>query len=691
MRTTELSSDVLCRQAVVYVRQSTASQVHENLESQRRQYDLVEIAKRKGFSEVEVIDDDLGKSASGTVERPGFDKLVAMLCAGKVGAVFCLEASRLARNGRDWHQLLELCGLVGARVIDADGVYDPCRPNDRLVLGMKGTISEYELGIIRSRMTEALWTKAARGELRIPVPIGFFWGYGGPVRLDPDKRIQEVINTVFQKFQELGSARQVLLWMVDEELHFPRPKDGKRSTKFEWYIIRYRNIISLLKNPFYAGAYAYGKSENQTHLVGGRLRKSYGHQLPMSQWRVLIKDHHEGYIKWEQFERNQDQLARNNYSKKGGAAKSGRGGRALLSGMLRCRRCGHVLGVVYSGRYATPKYRCGRFRDFYGDREWCIMFSARVVESVVVEEIIRAVQPLGVEASVEAERQLTEKRDDARRLRELELEQARYEAHLAERRYAACDPDNRLVAGQLEAGWEECMQRVARLESIQREEKTDESVSEVDLRGLAEDLQAAWNAQETTMKTRQRLVRTLIEEIIVDVDDEVREIEIIIHWKGGRHSQVRVRKPKTGEHTRRASEETIDVIRSMAGRWSDEHIAANLNRMGLKTGQGKTWNERRVQAVRHTHGIRAYKSAGEDDAWLTMSESAEQLGVTNHVIRKLIKDGVLPAEQVVPRAPYQIRSGDLALKAVVDALEARRKSRPCRKKPDHRTLRIPGT
>ena len=310
------------------MRQSTPSQVQVHLEGQRRQYDLVDEARRHGFRDVEVIDDDLGRSASGTVARPGFEKLVAGLCAGEVGAVLCFDASRLARNGRDWHHLLELCGVVDARVIDLDGVYNPCRPNDRLLLGMKGSISEFELGVLRSRMLDAARSKARRGELRISVPIGFVWHREIGLGLDPDCRVQEVTGGIFQRFRELGSARQVHLALKAEQVHFPRPSDGKRMTTFDWTPIRYRNVISVLKNPFYAGAYAYGKSVNRTQIVDGRARKTYGHYRPLRDCEILLQDHHEGYIDWEEFERNQKQLAANAYGRKDGA-KSSRGGRAL--------------------------------------------------------------------------------------------------------------------------------------------------------------------------------------------------------------------------------------------------------------------------------------------------------------------------------------------------------------------------
>ncbi|MBL8672203.1 MAG: recombinase family protein [Alphaproteobacteria bacterium] len=253
-----LPASVLRRKAVVYVRQSTQAQVQSNTESQRRQYELVDVARQRGFREVEVIDDDLGRSASGMVARPGFERLVAWLCAGEVGAVLCFDASRLARNGRDWHHLLEQCGLVEARVIDLDGVYDPCRPNDRLLLGMKGSISEFELGVLRARMLDAARAKARRGELRISVPIGYLWHREIGLGFDPDLRVQEVVRLFFARFRALGSARQVLLSMAAEQVSFPRPSDSKKLVAFEWAPIRYRNVISVLKNPFYAGTYAYG-------------------------------------------------------------------------------------------------------------------------------------------------------------------------------------------------------------------------------------------------------------------------------------------------------------------------------------------------------------------------------------------------------------------------------------------------
>jgi DNA invertase Pin-like site-specific DNA recombinase len=670
-----LPATVLRRKAVVYVRQSTQAQVQTNLESRRRQYELVNEARRHGFQQVEVIDDDLGRSACGAVARPGFERLVAWLCAGEVGAVLCFDASRLARNGRDWHHLLELCGLVQARVIDLDGVYDPCRPNDRLLLGMKGSISEFELGVIRARMLDAARAKARRGELRISVPVGFVWHRDCGLGLDPDLRLQETIRLIFDRFRQLGSARQVLMSLTAEGVHFPRPSDGKKLVSFDWTPIRYRNVISVLKNPFYAGVYVYGKSEKRTALVDGRVRRSYGHGKPFGQWEVMLREHHESYIDWAEFERNQKQLAVNAYGKVGGT-KSGRGGRALLAGMLSCGRCGRRLSVAYRGRSPQPVYRCDRPNQMLA-RPRCVTFGGSRPDVAIATELMRAVEPMAIEAALQAQRRYMEVQGEQRRIAELELQQAQYEATLAERRYAACDPDNRLIAAQLEKSWEAALQRLnACKQRLEATHRPDPTIDQPDFAELAQNLHAAWNAPDVTMRTRQQLLRALVVDIVADVDEQRREIVLTIHWRGGQHSQLRVLKPKSGEHGCRTPEEALAVIRSMATRWSDEQIAASLNRMGLPTGQGKTWTAHRVSSLRRVHGIHAYRSAEKDGQWLTMSEAAAKLGVTNHRIRSLIKGGVLAAEQVVPGAPFQIRACDLEHERVQAAIA--RTGRPCR-------------
>jgi DNA invertase Pin-like site-specific DNA recombinase len=547
---------VLSRCAVVYVRQSTGGQVHENLESQRRQYALVDLARTYGFQDVRVIDDDLGRSASGTMERPGFRSLVGQVCEGWVGAVFCLEASRLARNGRDWHHLLELCGFVSAYVIDSDGAYDPSAPNDRLLLGLKGTMSEFELTLLRKRMLEAALAKARRGELRVLVPMGYVWSAELGLMMDPDRRVQEAVRTIFRLFDRLGSARQVSLHMRREDLTVPRPLDGRHATPVAWRAPVYRTVIAVLQNPFYAGAYAYGKSQTRTTIVEGIVRKVHGRRRPMEAWTALVRDHHDGYITWEDFEQNQQRLACNAFRKPAGGAKAGRGGQALLAGLLRCRRCGRMLHVTYGGGRCRPqpRYICRVGHAMHGLAR-CITMGARRPDGAIVHQILLAVRPVAVEAALVAEQDTHQHLDERRRALALECQQAEYDVTLAVRRYEAVDPDHRLVAAELEARWNaaltrlrECQARLATETQTPVPRATREA-----LLTLAADLEAAWQAPTTDMRTKQRLVRALIEEIVVDVDDATREVVLVVHWRGGQHSEVRVRKPEPGEHTKRTS------------------------------------------------------------------------------------------------------------------------------------------
>jgi excisionase family DNA binding protein len=392
---------------------------------------------------------------------------------------------------------------------------------------------------------------------------------------------------------------------------------------------------------------------------------------------------------WATFERNQAQLAANAYGKAGGL-KSGRGGRALLAGVLSCGRCGRRLAVSYTGLPpGRPVYRCDKPELMLGLPR-CLTFGGSRVDAAIAAELLRVVEPMAIEAALEAERRHMETESERYRIAELDLQQARYEASLAERRYAACDPDNRLIAAQLERSWEAALRRVevcaARLDALRTPGPT---AAAPDFSRLADDLAAAWHAPGVTMRTRQQLLRTLVTDIIADVDEATREVVLTIHWRGGQHSQLRVRKPKSGEHGCRTPEEALAVMGRMAGRWPDADIAASLNRMGIRTGQGKTWTAHRVGSIRKVHGMHAYRSAEKNGEWLTMSEAAVKLGVTNHVIRRLINERVLAAAQVVPGAPYQIRAVDLETEQVTRAVGRRR--RPCHAVPESQLAIFPDT
>ncbi len=653
----KLTSDRLRRRGVVYVRQSSPGQVLHHQESRRLQYGLVERARHLGFADVRVIDDDLGRSADGRIERPGFERLVADVCSGEVGAVFCLEASRLARNGRDWHHLIELCGMVDAVVVDSDGIYDPTLLNDRLLLGLKGQMSEYELSLFRQRSLDARWQKARRGELVFNLPVGFCWSATGRIEKDPDQRVQQAVASVFHKMTELGSVRQVLVWFRNQCLLLPaRAYQGETSTLL-WKPPVYRMVWAILTNPLYAGAYAYGQREVRTHIVDGRARKSKGHRKPRGTWRVLLRDHHPGYVDWAQHEQIQALMAANTFGKSTGEAKAGRGGRALLAGLLRCRRCGRMLHVSYIGKaHLVPRYECTDVHLRQGGPR-CLAFSGQWVEEAVVKELLQAISGHAVEAALDAAEQLARRRQEVRDALALEAEQARYEARLACRRYEAVDPDQRLVAAELEARWNTALQTVREVE--QKLEGFDRGLEDVPLPSkdllvsLAQDLPAVWNAPSTDMRLKQRIVRLLIAEIVADVDESRREIVLLLHWAGGRHSELRLKKRELGQHRRCTRVEAVEVVRQMAGRFSDELIAATLNRLGMRTGMDHTWNKDRVYSLRHYQQLPGFDPQ-QPRIRVTLREAAERLHVSEGSLRRLIVEKKLPATQVVAYAPWEI-------------------------------------
>jgi excisionase family DNA binding protein len=672
----KLTADRLNRRAIVYVRQSSPGQVLNNQESQRRQYGLAERARELGFAEILVIDDDLGRSGSGLIERPGFQRLVAEVCTGEVGAVFCIEASRLARNGRDWHHLIELCGMVKAVLVDPDGIYDPAIVNDRLLLGLKGTMSEFELNLLRQRSVEAIRQKANRGELRYWLAIGYIWTSSGRIEKHPDLRVQQALSLVFAKMTELGSVRQVLLWFRRERVCLPvrviEPHDG-----VSWRLPVYNSVHKILRNPVYAGAYVFGKTESRIKIINGRARKTDGHHKPREKWTVLIRDHHPAYIPWEQYERNQGMIAANTNMKARMEVKAGRGGAGLLSGLLRCRRCGRMLQVSYSGtRGNVPRYHCKGARINHGE-DWCISFGGLRTDQTVSREILRVISGDAVEAALEAAQQAVQERRGQRKAIELAWEQGCYEAQLASRRYEAADPDNRLVTAELEARWNAELEKVQELESKLREfDLGSNSFNLPDretLLSLAHDLPVVWNSPETEMRLKQRIVRILIREIVADVDEQNQEVVLLIHWAGGRHSELRVKKNKTGKHQRCTMVEAIEVVRQMAGKFSDEQIAATLNRLGLRTGAGNTWNEKRVYSLRHYWELPAHDVATTQGS-VTLEEAAHRLGVSSTTVRRMINSKLLPANQVIACAPWQIAEADLEsedVKRIVERIKKR--------------------
>ena len=658
----------LARPAIVYVRQSTLDQVRHHQESRRRQYDLAEHARALGWREVVVIDDDLGKSGATAAGRAGFQRLVAEVSLGRVGAVVGLEVSRLARNNRDWYQLLDLCGLLNTLIIDAEGIYDPRQLNDRLLLGLKGTMSEAELGWLRQRAHEARAAKARRGELIISLPVGYVQTRDGRLEKHPDQRVQGALTLVFQKFAELGSARQVLLWMHQEQVTLPGlERDPVWGDRLRWRLPHYNSILNLLQNPLYAGAYAFGRTETRTHVVAGAPHTTRGHRRPRAQWMVLLRDHHEGYIPWDAYERNQQLLADNAQMKGQMAAGAVRGGRSVLAGLLRCASCGRRLQVTYGGR--VTRYRCRR-----NHQAGCgLAFGGLRIEAAIERELLRVLTPGAIDAALARAERTTEEAAVTRHALELELREAQYEAGRAQRQYDAVEPEHRLVADTLERRWNAALEHVATLErrlaALSAAAPPPAVPDRAVLLALAQDFSAVWADPASDPRIKKRVSRLLIQEIRVAPATE-RTLEVLIHWAGGPHTRLHVPRNRTGEHRRCTAREVVDVVRDLARQLPDAQIARILNRLGYRTGAGNTWTQQRVISLRHAHDIPVFSAEPDGAVTLTIEQAAARLGVSTTTVRRLITTGRLPATQSVPYAPWAIVPDALGAEAVQRALAA---------------------
>lgn len=671
----------LARAAYVYVRQSTATQVQDNLESQRRQYGLAEQARRWGWHTVEVIDEDLGRSGSGRAERPGFERLISAVCLEAVGAVFAIEVSRFARNSRDWAHLVDLCGLTATLIVDGEGVYDPRDTNDRLLLGLKGTMSEWELSVMRQRSFAALRQKAARGALYTTVPIGFLRTRDDRVERDPDQRIVQAIQLVFQQFRVTGSVRQTLLWFRQEGIELPATAYGPFGRSVMWKLPVYNAVHHILTNPIYAGAYAFGRTRTQTHVVAGRARKRDGIAVPRAEWSVLLHDHHEGYLAWDEYDTIQRQIADNAHMEGRMTRGAPRHGAALLAGLLRCRRCGRRLHVAYSGVGATVRrYHCRGAHLNHGTA-WCISFGGLALERAVEAAVLALMQPAALEAAVAAAAHATEAREAERAQYTHRVVQAQYEAERARRQYDVVDPAHRLVAAELERRWNAALDAVAAtthaLTAFDADRaRTAPVMDAAAVRALASDLPSVWQDPRTDARLKKRIVRTLIEELLVDVDDDASRIQVVVRWAGGQHSALSVPKRRSGQHRYRTDANAISLIRELTLMLPDGQIASVLNRLGLQTAKGHGWTRNRVCIVRNHEGIPVHDAAqAAADGWLTMGGAAAQLGVSDTVIRKLIERKVLPARQVITHAPWMIRASDLACDGVVHYVEQVRQGR----------------
>jgi hypothetical protein len=599
--------------------------------------------------------------------------------------VLAIEASRLARNGRDWHTLIEFCGLVGTILVDEDGIYDPRHPNDRLLLGMKGTMSELELSLFRQRSQEALRQMARRGDLVLGVAAGYVKVGRGRIEKDPDQRVQQAIQLVFAKFAEFQSARQVHVWTRDEGIELPAKSRRGEAHGVVWRLPPYNIVHNILTNPIYAGAYAFGRTTSRISVVEGRKRVRRGVRRPIDEWDVLIKDHHSAYISWDEFERNIKAIANNATGMSSALARgAAREGELLLPGLLRCGHCGRKLHVHYGGKLG--RYNCYGARMNHGAKR-CISVSGLSIDAAIAREVLRVLRPLGLEAAVKAIEARASETTAAERQLELSLQQARYEAVHARRQYDAVDPANRLVAGELERRWNEALQAIARIEGviaamIARRPPPLGEPERQQLLALGADLERAWSHPAATPATRKRILRTAISEVIVRRDGAI--LHAVLHWQGGDHTelQVKQRLNAAGRHNPRVPDDTIALTRELARLMPDRQIARLLNRVGVATGYGNAWTQERVCGFRNHHEIAGYRN-GEwaERGEITLEAAAKMVGVCNMTALRMLRRGEIKGRQVCPGAPWAIRTADL-----VGLTGRKRSDRPLTPNPDQRAF-----
>lgn len=665
----------LSRDAYIYVRQSTLTQVREHTESLERQYELADRAMTLGWQprQVVIVDGDLGRSGAEATAREAFKGLVADVGLGRVGIVFGIEVSRLARNNTDWYQLLDLCAITDTLIADGDGLYHPGDFNDRLVLGLKGTMSEAELHLIRHRLTAGLRHKAAKGELRQGLPVGYVYDVEDRVVMDPDESVRAAIASVFRLFDELGTGRQVMLAMRTDGLLVPRRKTGSR--RVTWAEASYPAIHDFLTNPTYAGAFVFGRTRTERRLgEDGRLVVRTL-QLPSDEWEVLIPGHHAGYISFERHEAILKELRANWHPPRGQGGGPAREGTALLQGRLRCGRCGRMMQTGYSGAKGNcPRYVCGRARMLYGSEAFCQSLGGRRLEQQVLDAVFAVLEPAALSATAKA---LDEAESlYAKRLAafELAVERARFEADRARRQFDAVEPENRLVARSLEAAYEKALVAQRRAEadlSAQRVRRpsrlTEEELAWVGRAGA--DVRAIFDAPTTTHRERKQLLRAIVAEVVVTVRKDHGEADLRIIWEGGASTELVMKLTRTGEHLRTTDETTVDLVRRLAAHYDDATIAVILGRQHRRTATGLTFTKRHVKSLRDAHHIpvfcpEAVTAEDDDVAVVRLNEAVRIFGVARVTIYRWLREGFIVGEQLTPGGPWHIRI-DAATRAKV--------------------------
>ena len=674
--TTKIKRQHVERLAGVYVRQSTYYQVRVNTASTQVQYDLFARAVSFGWprERVTIYDGDLAVRGSVPSERQSFGQLVSDVGLGRLGIIVAFDATRLARNNTDWHRLLDMCSICDTLVADFDGVYDLSLYNDRLLLGLKGTMSEAEHHLIRARMVAGMEKKAESGELRKRLPVGLDYDDEKQVQLHPDETIRHAVEMVFAKFRELGTAHQVYRHLQSQNLLLPVRRYS--WSKVEWQAPSYLAVLDTLRNPRYAGAYVYGRTK-QVRTVDTEGKIHIGQAtVPPSEWKVVIKDHHAGYISWVEFEENQCKLQENTLMRpKGEASAVLREGRGLLQGLMRCGVCGRRMYVCYPGAGDSVRYNCARKSGVVEGQGECQSIGGTRLERAVVEAFLEAVQPASMEIAMAAVDELERSEDAVLQQLEDQRQEAGYQAERARRQYDAVEPENRKVARTLETTWNERLARVTeieeRIERYHSQRPTPLTSDEKErLLRLGMEVRTIWDAPTTSTRDKKQLLRAVFEAVFVRMERETRKACLTLAWQGGATTEIKVQMPRLGQHSLMDDNELVDEVRRMAVHFTDKQIARSLIARGVRTASGLPFSVARVAAFRRRHDIAMCvpQPVAASEPVYTARDAARELGVSMVTVLRWLKDGFLAGDQVAPYAPWQIRLPDsVRLKAAPKA------------------------
>jgi len=647
--------------AYIYIRQSTMGQVRHHQESTERQYALRDRAIEMQWppSKIRILDQDLGLSGAQATSREDFKTLVADVSMGQVGAIFALEASRLARSNLDWHRLIEICALTETLVIDEDGCYDPADFNDALLLGLKATIAQAELHFIRARLQGGKLNKAKKGELRFPLPVGFCHNDEGGIVLDPDQEVQGAIRLLLDVFHQTGSAYAVVQHFAHKGIRFPkRAYGGAWDGKLIWGRLTHNRVLGVLKNPSYTGTYTFGRYQSRKVIDRDGQVKTRSTPVPMDSWHVMIQEHHDGYITWEQYQRNQETLEKNRtngeHTMLSGPAREGL---ALLQGLLLCSKCGRRISVRYKGNGGIyPTYDCNALRREGLSTTSCMSIRCDLVDTAIANRVLEILEPAQIELAATAIRQLESRDQAVSRQWQMRIERAEYEAQLAERCYEEVDPSNRLVAATLEKRWNDALSKLEELrqEHANAQRKQGLAITEeqrAKVRALAEDFPRLWNVPSTKAKDKKRILRMLIDDVTIERAD-LKVVILHLRWQGGASEDIRVLRPPSAADQVRYSEEIIRRVRELARDLPDNEIAQTLNAEARRPAKGEEFNVSIVRWIRYRHRIPAPDLRRPEE--MTVKEVAAKFGVSRGVVYYWIDRSVIEARRRNNGSPYWI-------------------------------------